>query len=405
MTIIKNYHHFAGRHRETGSIHNILAYQGIPAPHTHKPISEALLLGISGGITFGYFTFEYEGYAPHVALLTRNTFDPMETIFERLVIPREVLQTSKPETGAKNLLHVLESGHPALVWADAFLLPYNLLPYNKGYWMMAPVVVYGIENDAAYIADRSCKPFIIPMAELTAARARIKDDKFRILALDAPDMDKLPAAVQKGIWQCISLYTDAPPKGKRENFGLAALEYWANMLTNTRNKHSWERYFPAGRRLYAALAGDTIQPGTFDWINTWSVGGGAERGLYADFLDEAAAILNKPDLKSAATQFRSAANAWRALADALLPDGVPLLKETRDLKLRRHRLFIEQGGEVLDEIRTINARLQEIKTVAAEDFPLSPNEAAVMRGNLAQQVLNIRDLERKAVQMMQAAMT
>ncbi|HET6595505.1 MAG TPA: hypothetical protein VFG81_07770 [Anaerolineales bacterium] len=54
-----------GRHSETGSIHNALALQGVRAPHTGKPYSEALLLGVSGGIAFGYFTFEYKGYLPH----------------------------------------------------------------------------------------------------------------------------------------------------------------------------------------------------------------------------------------------------------------------------------------------------------------------------------------------------
>ncbi|HEX2905998.1 MAG TPA: BtrH N-terminal domain-containing protein [Phototrophicaceae bacterium] len=248
MTVLKNYQQFAGRHWEIGPIHNILAYQGVPAPHTGKPISEALLLGISGGIAFGYFTFEYQGYDPHVALLTRNTFDSVGTVFDRLALPREIFQTSKPETGLKNLINVLESGHPALVWADAFLLPYNLLPYDERNWMIRPVVVYGIKGDAVYIADRSCQPLIVSLDDLTRARARVKDDKFRVMALDAPDMEKLPAAVQKGIWQCISLYTDAPPKGKREKFGFAGLEYWAEMLTNIRNKHSWERYFPGGGR-------------------------------------------------------------------------------------------------------------------------------------------------------------
>ena len=64
---------FTGRHWETGSIHNALAMQGIKAPHTGKPYSEAFLLGVSGGIAFGYFLFEYKGYLPHLALLTRNT--------------------------------------------------------------------------------------------------------------------------------------------------------------------------------------------------------------------------------------------------------------------------------------------------------------------------------------------
>ncbi|MBI5669685.1 MAG: DUF4872 domain-containing protein [Chloroflexi bacterium] len=405
MPILKNYRHFAGRHRETGSLHNILAYQGQPAPHTGQPISEALLLGISGGITVGYFTFEYEGYLPHIALLTRNTFDPLETMFERLALPREVLQTSKPETGVKHLLDTLDSGHPALVWADAFLLPYNLLPHDDRMWMMTPIVVYGADDDTTYVADRSGQPLTVPMETLTQARARVKADRFRILVLDTPDMNKLPAAVQKGIWQCLSLYTDAPPKGRRENFGLAALEYWATMLTNTRNKHSWERYFPVGSRLYAALAGDTVQPGAFDWISTWGTDAGADRNVYANFLDEAAAILNKPDLKSAAAQFRTAANAWCALAAALLPDDVPLLKETRDLKLQKHRLFVEQGGEALDDIRAINRRLDELKRSAGDNFPLSEAEVREWCETLAQHVLTIRDLERSAVGMMQAAMS
>jgi butirosin biosynthesis protein H-like len=116
MTVLPNYHHFDGLGYEIGAIRNILAYQGIPAPHTGQPLSNSLLLGVSGGIAVGYFLFEYKGYLPHIALLTRNTFDPLETLFERLAIPREVLQTSKPETALKNLMNVLESGHPALVW-------------------------------------------------------------------------------------------------------------------------------------------------------------------------------------------------------------------------------------------------------------------------------------------------
>ena len=58
---------FEGRHWETGSICNALALQDVIAPHTGQPFSEALLLGVSGGIAFGYFTFEYTGYLPHLA--------------------------------------------------------------------------------------------------------------------------------------------------------------------------------------------------------------------------------------------------------------------------------------------------------------------------------------------------
>lgn len=403
MTILKNYQQFAGRHMETGPIHNILAYQGLPAPHTGQPISEALLMGISGGAAFGYFTFEYEGYDPHVALLTRNTFDPMETMLERLALPREVLQSSKPEVGLKNLVDVLESGHPALVWLDGFSLSYRLLPYDPRNWMQVPVVVYGVEGDQAYIADRSNKPFMVPLDELQQARGRIKEVKHRVVSFDVPDMSKLAAAVQKGIWQCISLYTDAPPKGKRDNFGFAGMEHLAEMLVNTRNKHSWERFFPAGRRLYAALAGNVTQPGMFDWICTWGTTDGAERGLYADFLDEAALILAKPGLQDAAQHFRQSAEVWCALADTLLPANAAPLKETRDLKVRKHKLFIEQGSAAADEIRTVNARLDEIRASVAEDFPMSANEVVTLRENMRDHILKIRDIERAAVETMQTA--
>src|SRR5215510_8948921 len=101
---------FNGRHYETGSIYNALALQGVKAPHTGKPYSEALLLGVSGGIAFGYFTFEYKGYLPHVAMLTRNKFSPFNTILERLGIAQDIQQTSKAEIAEKNLVSDLESG-------------------------------------------------------------------------------------------------------------------------------------------------------------------------------------------------------------------------------------------------------------------------------------------------------
>lgn len=405
MPILPNYRAFAGRHYETGSIHNALAYQGVKAPHTGQPLSEALLLGVSGGITVGYFLFAYEGYDPHVALLTRNTFGPMETIFERLAIPRDVQQTSSAETGVKNLLDTLDDGHPALVWADLFMLPYNALSFkDEKMWAMIPVLVYGVEGDTVYIADRSSQPLRVSADTFTSARARVKQDKFRVMVLEHPDLDKLPAAVQKGIWQCISLYTEAPPKGTRENFGLAALHHWADMLTNTRNKKSWARFFPRGGALFHALAGGSYQPGLIGWVMTWGAGEGAERGLYADFLDEAALILNKPDLNAAAQQFRASAGVWCELANAALPDDVPLFQEARELKLKKHRLFVEQGSAALDEIHAIHQRLGEIKAQVSQDFPMSEKEVIAFRERLRGIVLRIHGVEAQAIEMLQAAM-
>jgi hypothetical protein len=90
------------------------------------------------------------------------------------------------------------------------------------------------------------------------------------------------------------------------------MQKWADMLTNTRNKESWARVFPTGAGLFQALAGRAAQPGVFIWVMTWGAAGDAERGLFADFIEEAAQILNKPKLLPIAGQFRAAAALWRS---------------------------------------------------------------------------------------------
>jgi hypothetical protein len=394
---------FNGRHWETGSIQNALALQRVLAPHTEKPFSEALLLGVSGGIAFGYFTFEYEGYLPHLALLTRNTFEPFQTILERLGIAQDVQQTNKPEIAEKNLKNTLESGLYPLVWADQFSLPYNNLGRNDAMWAMYPIMAVEIDENSVLVADRSSRPFRLSMDDLTRARGRVKEDRYRLITLDAPQPAKLAAAVSNGIYQCIQLFTEKPPKGARHNFGFAAYQRLADMLTNTRNKQSWECFFAPGVRMYHALAGSVGQPGAYSWVQTWGSAPGAERSLYADFLDEAAVILKKPTLREPAESFRESYSLWLEFAETLLPDDIPLLGESKSLLQREHELFVEKGGAALDEIKGIHTRRNELLKQAETDFPLSQSEAADFRAHLREMLLKIGAVEQKAVDSLQRA--
>ena len=394
---------FNGRHWETGSIHNALALQGLQAPHTGQPYSEALLLGISGGIAFGYFTFEYKGYLPHVAMLTRNTFSPFTTILERLGVSQDIQQTNKADIAEKNLIQVLESRLFPLVWADQFSLPYNDFRPEDAMWNMMPILAVEKDGKSVTIADRSSQPFHLSMDDLTKARGRVKEDRFKQMTLDAPQTTKLPAAVHKGICQTIKLFTEEPPRGARDNFGFAAYQKFADLLVNTRNKQSWERFFPAGVRMYHALAGSPHQPGAYHWVNTWGSADGAERGLYADFLDEAAQILKKPVLKEAAEKFRESYLLWLQFAEALLPDDVPMLGESKSLIGQRHRLFVDKGEAALPDIRKINARLRELLKASETGFPLSQSQAAELRSNLRELVLKISEVEQQGVDLLQRA--
>lgn len=394
---------FTGRHWETGSIHNALAAEGVKAPHTGKPYSEALLLGVSGGIAFGYFTFEYKGYLPHVALLTRNTFNPFNTILERLGIVQDVQQTTRADMAEKNLLKSLDTGLSPLVWADHFSLPYNDLKPGDGLWSMMPVLAVESDGKSVTIADRSRKLFHVSMADFTKARARVKEDKFRQMTLELPQTSKLAGAVHKGICQTISLFTEEPLRGARHNFGFAAYARLAELLVNTRNKQSWDRYFEPGVRMYHALAGAPHQPGAYFWVNHWGSADGAERGLYADFLDEAAVLLKKPALKDAAGKFRESYKSWLKFADALLPDDIPMLGESRKLIDRKQNLFIEKGESALPEIKKINVRLRELLKQSGSEFPLSKAQAAEFRANLRGILLKISEMEKAAVDSLQNA--
>jgi hypothetical protein len=263
MPELSNYDQYQGLHWETGSLRNSLAYQG---------------------------------YDPQVQILTRNTFDPLRKIYERLDLQINIHQTASPDKGMNNLLEVLAAGTPAIVFADLFSLPYNALPYDKGMWAMLPILVYGYSEsaDLVSIADRARVPLTVSGKELAIARGRTKKNKYRLLTLEPPNPAKLQSAVKEGIRNCIQLFTQAPPKGSKNNFGFLAYKKWADNLVKTTGRGSWQQEFPPGDKKYAALTS------AFQNITIFGKDGGAEREVYAQFLDEASSLMTNPALKDIA---------------------------------------------------------------------------------------------------------
>lgn len=401
MPTLTNYRHFDGRHWETGSVQNYLACKGVVAPHTDQAYSEALLMGLSGGLLMGYFSFAYKGHDPHVALLSRNTFDPLDTLLMRLGGAQHVRQTSDAAKAAQTLLHTLAAGDPAIVWADAFSLPYNHLPFTNDMWAGFPILVYGYEpdKDVAWIADRAAMPLRVSAAELAAARGRIKKAKYRQITLDAPNPNKLTQATQQAIWDCLKRFTEAPVKQAAKNFGQAAFHHWANLLTNAKEKQSWANVFPTGLPMFAGLTS------AYDNMGIGTLSAERDYGLYADFLAEASVLLNRPTLRKIAPAFRACAQAWGELGTVLLPDRVPPFKETRVLMLRQRQVFIEKGQMGLPECQQIQARLAAIRGEIADAFPLSEADAAALRHDIAAQVLQVGKLADAAHTALREAMS
>ncbi|MFN8374439.1 MAG: DUF4872 domain-containing protein [Anaerolineae bacterium] len=401
MPTLKNYQHFGGLHWETGFLVNIFAYQGIRAPHTGKPISEALLMGVNGGLCAGYFAFDYQGFAPHLHFLTRYPFNMEDpgAMYERLAIPRYVQQTPNPQKGVANVINALAQGQPPVVWGDGVHFPYNNMSPKDDFWMVAPFVVFGceMEGDEVLIADRACVPLKVTTEQLAAARARIAKTKHRMMTVGAPDFNRLPNAVREGIRACVKIFVDQPPVGPKSSFGFDAYKKWADLLTSPKGKQSWSKMFAPGGRMYAGLTS------TYRYVELFFTGGRGARGIYADFLDEAALILSKPELKEAAAQFRLCAQEWDALMTAVLPDAVPPFKETRELMRRKYELFLARGGDSLAERQQLDARLDAIRQDMDSHFPLTDAEAAALRATLRDHVMRVHDAEVVAIDMLQSA--
>jgi hypothetical protein len=402
MPILSNYNSFNGRHWETGSLHNYYAARGVIAPHTGQPYSEAFFLGVSGGIVMGYFVIAYKGVDPHARILTRNTFDPMDTILERLGVIQDLQHTASPDKAVHNLVESLQDGVAPIVWADLFSLPYNTLTLDEEeMWLMYPIVIYGYDEtaDTVHIADRSKTPLTVTTAELARVRGKIKKFKHRLLNLDPPNPDKLVSAVQMSIWDCIKLFTEKPPKGARNNFGFAAFKHWADMLVKTKGRRTWAKEFPPGSALYTGLSD------SFYYTNIFGKDGVADRDMYADFLNEAARLLDKPALKEAGQKFRESAQAWEALNLALLPDEVEPFRRTRELYSQQHHLFLTAGQETIEERQAISAELAQIKKQVSAEFPLNEPGIRQLKENLAGKIMAVHDIERQAATILQEAMS
>ncbi|MBI3287340.1 MAG: DUF4872 domain-containing protein [Chloroflexi bacterium] len=400
--IIPGYKQFGGKQSEAGALRNVLAHLGVVAPQTGEPFSEEMLFGIGGGIGLGYFVYASSDFTS-LFIATRITTEEsarpgfLQTICGRIGVSATVQHSSSAQAAEKNLKQALAQGGPPIVWVNPMALPYYGTP--QAYHTL---VVYGYDDEESkfYVADRCDQALVLTRSELAAARQSGGVPKLRALMVDAPPPAKaldLRKAVKEGLRDfCGQMQEGFSSANFRSNFGLKALEKWADLLTHPKDKRGWPKFFPSGPRLFEALLS------AYDQIENRGSGGSAFRPMYADFLVEANHILGKRELNEVAEQFRESARLWSDLGKALLPDSVPLFKETRQLATRKRTLFEGNGAAAQAEMPAINRRLAEIKSQVEKAFPLKEDEVRDLLADLRARVLVIHAAEEKAVVVLQS---
>ncbi len=182
---------------------------------------------------------------------------------------------------------------------------------------MSPHVVgvVGATGDDVWLDDRGARPLRVSHDALAAARAGIPKAKHRLVELEGPaEKTGWKAAVSDALDATVRLYDEPPAKPFASNVGTRGLEKWARLLEDEKDPKGWPTMFGEGPRAYLGLRR------VYDGLQHDYTAPNAGRPLYADFLDEAAALLERPSLGALAADARALGERWgqltRTIAEA-----------------------------------------------------------------------------------------
>ena len=363
-----------------------------------------MLFGIAGGIGTGVFSFVYE--KDDFASLffgARHYWQDDEAYLrkaiERIGLRAEVRESSSTAAAEKALRAILESNRPAIAFVEAGLLPHRATKpeyLGGGYHV---VTVHGVDDTrgVVLIGDLAGRPIPVPAADFAAARARIRKFKNRLIAVtgDAGATPSLPDLVREGLAGCYrGLAGEGAIANARRNFTLDALSDLADRMT-ANGRDSWAKQIPPGARFWNVLT--MAHHFVAHAFSDQGTGGGLCRPLFAEFLDEASGILRDTRLGEAAAGYRALGVRWTAFANAALPAGVPIFDKARKLMTRRAELRAGNiDAKAINALAKAETSLQDLAMEAGDCFPLSEEQSAALRTDLAARV---RELHREEVRL------
>lgn len=402
--------HQPGQISAATALRVLLNAGGVPNPLGGGGWTEEAAFGLAGGIGIGVaaFLYEKEDFASFY-VAGRHLWHDFEAYFRGALDPLGIRPQVRESGGSKaaeaNLREALAAGRPCIAWVDAPSLPHRGMPEwmrGGGYHV---ITVYSLDElkNTVLIGDSSDAPIELPLEVLTAARGRIKKDKYRLLWIepgDARSEQPAPAAeklIRDSLRRCADGLVSRPIKQAGDMFHLDGLANWAQRMHGKASKESWSNVFSRGGRLWQGLTS------VFEYIEHYGTGGGLCRPMFARYLGAASRTVKTLDHRAVTTVVRqldglaehyaALGAAWSELADAALPDHVPLFREAKDLLTRKAELWADVGPVATEEIQAVWSRLGELSRAAKADFPLSEAECDALRADLRGRIEQIHAAE------------
>lgn len=373
-----------GLHRESTLLEHLLDQAGHVAPHTGQPYAEATLCGLAGGIGFLYAVFEYRDLPPIVTIVAQHHPEPWApAALGRLAVPFEVRHSTSARAAEADLRALLAADRAVHCVVDRGGLPWHA----RGQALATdpyPVVVAGRRDERYLLDDEAVRPREIEAGDfLTAWSAHRKGRHQRLVIGPPADPADVAGAMRDAIATTVAHLT-GPVLGNAfdVNMGFAGMAKLAAQLRDERTGKGWAKRFRAPGALALALRR------LYECLELQYTAPGATRPLYADFLDEAAAVLGEPRLTRAAALFRQAGDGWSAAAERAIQAAGPVGD------LLEQQLFRQLAGAGPEELGELADR---IAAVGAAD-PRAGNPALL--ADLADDVDAARAAETAAVELM-----
>jgi hypothetical protein len=287
-----DFQHTQSAHCENGVVSNLLGFYGIQ-------LSEPMVFGIGSGLFFSHMPFLKVGGIPV------TSFRPLPGIIfkrnsKRLGISFQRKKYRNPQKAMEALDQNLEKGIPTGMLVGVYNLAYFPDAY-RFHFNAHNLVAFAKENNIYRISDPVMEGYeqltYDELLRVRYAKGTFAPNGHMYWVKNIPDNIHLEEAIIKGIKQsCKDMLTIPIPM-----FGVKGIRFLSKKVRSYPKK--------LGVRKAASYTGQIVR--AQEEIGT---GGAGFRFMYGAFLQEAAQILNKPELRDLSIEMAGIGDLWREFA-------------------------------------------------------------------------------------------
>jgi hypothetical protein len=290
------FHHKMAAHCESGMLSALLAHNGLT-------MSEPMIFGAAGAIFFVFIK------TPHMVFpvfdMRNRPGDIRKNLGKRLGIKFSTQKFRDPDTARASLEALIDKGIPTTVQVDMFYMDY-IPSYMRVHFNAHFIVVVGKEGRDFLVSD-CYYPSISRLSSESLDKARFaKSDfaprgfQFHVESVPRGGIgeDVLKKAVLQGIKQAASNMVKLPVPF----VGIKGMRRFAD------NIPAWPKIARNTDALSHAIMSIHIT------LEERGTGGGGFRFMYASFLQEAAKLLNRPELADMSKKIMAIGDRWRELS-------------------------------------------------------------------------------------------